>query len=214
MEFSTEILWKILWKSAKLCGKHVDMWKTAFHPRAACLTRKEVTRTNERIKKLRTALDLTQAEFASRIGTTQNSLAGYETGRRNPSSSVVNNICKEFRVNETWLRTGSGEMFLELSREDEISEFVERALTEESADFKRRFIAALSKLGPDGWDALEQLVEDTARQHAAAPVDQRAIWEREADEFAAMAREQFLSEKRRESQASSAKDSGGPGGAA
>ena len=94
MEFSTEILWKSLWKSAKLCGKPVDMWKTAFHPRAACLTRKEVTRTNERIKKLRKALDLTQAEFASRIGTTQNSLAGYETGRRNPSSSVVNNICK------------------------------------------------------------------------------------------------------------------------
>ena len=74
MEFSTEILWKILWKSAKLCGKHVDMWKTAFHPRAACLTRKEVTRTNERIKKLRKALDLTQAEFASRIGTSANVL--------------------------------------------------------------------------------------------------------------------------------------------
>ncbi|MEG2177003.1 MAG: helix-turn-helix transcriptional regulator, partial [Oscillibacter sp.] len=43
---------------------------------------------------------------------TQNTLTGYESGRRNPSSSVVNNICKEFGVNEDWLRTGNGEMFV------------------------------------------------------------------------------------------------------
>lgn len=66
---------------------------------------------NERIKKLRKALDLTQKEFATRIGSTQNSLANYESGHRNPSSSVVNNICKEFNVNEEWLRDGMGEMF-------------------------------------------------------------------------------------------------------
>lgn len=66
----------------------------------------------ERIKKLRKALDLTQQQFADRIGSTQNVLANYETGRRNPSSSVVNNICKTFNVREEWLRTGEGEMFL------------------------------------------------------------------------------------------------------
>lgn len=65
----------------------------------------------ERIKKARKALDLTQQKFADQIGTTQNSLTGYETGRRNPSSSVINNICKTFDVNEEWLRTGKGEMF-------------------------------------------------------------------------------------------------------
>ena len=66
---------------------------------------------NERIKKLRKFLDLTQREFSSRIGTTANVLTNYETGRRNPSSSVINNICKEFKVNENWLRKGEGEMF-------------------------------------------------------------------------------------------------------
>ncbi len=65
----------------------------------------------ERIKKMRKDLDLTQQEFASRIGTTANVLTNYETGRRNPSSSVINNICKTFDVNEEWLRTGKGEMF-------------------------------------------------------------------------------------------------------
>ena len=68
---------------------------------------------NLRIKKLRKTLDLTQQKFSSRIGTTANVLTNYETGRRNPSSSVINNICKTFNVNETWLRTGEGDMFAE-----------------------------------------------------------------------------------------------------
>jgi len=66
---------------------------------------------DERIKKLRKSLDLTQREFAERIGSSQNVLANYESGRRNPSSAVINNICKEFNVNEEWLRNGTGEMF-------------------------------------------------------------------------------------------------------
>lgn len=65
----------------------------------------------DRIKKIRKGLDLTQQEFASRIGTTANVLTNYETGRRNPSNSVINNICKTFDVNEEWFRTGEGEMF-------------------------------------------------------------------------------------------------------
>lgn len=56
-------------------------------------------------------MDLTQQKFAERIGTTANVLTNYETGRRNPSSSVINNICKTFNVSEEWLRTGKGEMY-------------------------------------------------------------------------------------------------------
>jgi len=67
---------------------------------------------SERIKKLRKALGLTQAEFGEKIGSTQNAIGNYETGHRNPSSSVINNICKTFDASETWLRTGDGEMFL------------------------------------------------------------------------------------------------------
>lgn len=67
----------------------------------------------ERLKALRKELDLTQQEVANRIGTTQNNIASYEIGRRNPSAAVINNICKTFNVNEEWLRTGEGEMFAE-----------------------------------------------------------------------------------------------------
>ena len=160
-----------------------------------------MTTTNTRIKKLRKALDLTQAEFASRIGTTQNSLAGYETGRRNPSSSVINNICKTFNVSEHWLRTGSGEPFLELSRDDEIAAFVNSLMQQESESFRRRLISALSRLNDAGWDALEQLIEDTARKHnqaAAEPVDQHAIWEAEARAEAEEIYQQILEQKKAE----------------
>lgn len=65
----------------------------------------------ERIKKARKALDLTQQKFADQIGTTQNNIASYEIGRREPSAAAINNICKTFDINEEWLRTGKGEMF-------------------------------------------------------------------------------------------------------
>lgn len=65
----------------------------------------------DRLKKLRKELDLTQAAFASRIGSVQNTVTGYESGRRNPSAPVISLICREFGVSEDWLRTGAGEMF-------------------------------------------------------------------------------------------------------
>lgn len=65
----------------------------------------------ERIKKLRRTLDLTQQEFGDRIGIKRNTVANYETGRNEPVDSVVTLICREFNVNEEWLRDGTGEMF-------------------------------------------------------------------------------------------------------
>lgn len=66
----------------------------------------------DRIRKVRKALDLTQRGFAERIGMKSNTIATYEMGRATPSDAAINNICKEFDVNENWLRTGEGEMFI------------------------------------------------------------------------------------------------------
>ena len=65
---------------------------------------------NTRIKKLRKALELTQQSFADRLGLKQNSIALIESGRKT-SDQTIRNICREFHVNEEWLRTGAGEMF-------------------------------------------------------------------------------------------------------
>ncbi|MDE6872948.1 MAG: helix-turn-helix domain-containing protein [Lachnospiraceae bacterium] len=65
----------------------------------------------DRIKKLRKILDMTQQEFADRIGVKRNTIGQYEIGRNEPIDAVTSLICREFDVREEWLRTGEGEMF-------------------------------------------------------------------------------------------------------
>lgn len=78
---------------------------------------------NERLKKLRKTLDLTQKEFGERIGVKGNTIAQYEIGRNEPIDSVFSLICREFNVNENWLRTGEGEMFIEMTEQQKIMNF-------------------------------------------------------------------------------------------
>lgn len=68
-------------------------------------------KVKERIRKIRRYLDLTQQEFADRLGIKRGAIANYELGRNEPVDSVVSLICREYGVNEEWLRTGTGEMF-------------------------------------------------------------------------------------------------------
>lgn len=79
----------------------------------------------DRIRKIRRDLDLTQQEFADRIGIKRNTIANYETGRNEPIDSVVSLICREFGVNEEWLRDGTGEMFTP-DASDELEALVKR----------------------------------------------------------------------------------------
>lgn len=63
----------------------------------------------ERIRKIRRDLNLTQQEFAERIGIKRNTVANYETGRNEPVDAVISLICREFNINEEWLRYGTGD---------------------------------------------------------------------------------------------------------
>lgn len=79
----------------------------------------------DRIRKIRRDLDLTQQEFADRIGVKRGAIANYEIGRNAPTDSVVSLICREFGVNEEWLRDGTGEMFAP-DASDELEALVKR----------------------------------------------------------------------------------------
>lgn len=126
----------------------------------------------ERIKKLRKALGLTQQELADRIGISRGNIATYETREGSPGNSVISLICREFNVNETWLRTGEGEMFVKQSREDEITAAVNQLLSGESAEFKRRLIAVLAKLKDDQWVFLEDKLREILGERPAAEEEQ------------------------------------------
>ena len=60
---------------------------------------------------MRKYFNLTQIDFGQRIGVKGNTVTGYETGLRTPSDAVILSICREFNVNEEWLRNGTGQMF-------------------------------------------------------------------------------------------------------
>lgn len=109
----------------------------------------------DRIKKIRKEFDLTQQKFADRIGVKQNTVAQYEMGRNIPIDTVISLICREFNVNEDWLRNGNGDMFLPVDRENEISRMVKGLLSEETNSFKNRFITMLAGLSSSDWERLE-----------------------------------------------------------
>lgn len=77
---------------------------------------------NERIKRIRKSLGLTQAEFAHKLGIKQNTVACYETGIRIPSDAIIKSISKNFNVSEYWLRTGEGEMFIPITEDEKLLE--------------------------------------------------------------------------------------------
>ena len=73
----------------------------------------EVFEMNNRIRELRKALDLSQKEFAEKIGLKQNTISYMEKNGFTITEQNIKVICSQFNVNENWLRTGSGKMFLE-----------------------------------------------------------------------------------------------------
>lgn len=112
----------------------------------------------ERIKELRKTLGLTQQEMADKVGVKRNTIAQYEIGRNPPTDTVVTLICREFDVNEDWLRTGEGEMFVERNRDEELSAFFEGLMNGQS-DFTRRLVSVLSRLDESEWELLEKMAE-------------------------------------------------------
>lgn len=112
---------------------------------------------NERLRKLRRALDLTQQGFGDKIGMKQNTIATYEMGRATPSDPAIRSICREFNVNEDWLRYGTGDMFVKKSRDEEIATFIGRVQMDDKDSFKKRVIAMLSKLDESEWELLEKM---------------------------------------------------------
>lgn len=121
----------------------------------------------DRIKELRKSLGLTQAAFAEKIGVKQNTIAQYESGRNNPTDAVLALICREYGVNEVWLRTGIGPMLVPRTREEEIAGFMGRLLLREEGGFKRRFVSALAMLDEDAWEAIERFARSLVEEEAA-----------------------------------------------
>lgn len=88
---------------------------------------------NDRIKILRKTLGLTLEKFGEPLGVKKNTLSAIETGRNSLTEQMLKSICREFNVNEEWLRNGTGEMFI--IPEDETAAIVSDLLESNGNEF-------------------------------------------------------------------------------
>ncbi len=117
-----------------------------------------------RVKEVLKRSKLTQAEFASRISISQQYLSQICNGKKTPSDRTISDICREFGVDEIWLRTGEGEPFRQESRDEEIMRFAAQTI-QGSDEFKKALVSMLAKLDPEDWENLAKIYAKAAAQY-------------------------------------------------
>lgn len=119
----------------------------------------------DRIKALRKSLGLSQTKFGERLGVTLSAVQKWEMGHNQPDSTSIKLICDRFGANETWLRTGAGEMKLAPSREAEMAALAKSLMNDRPDSFRSALVTALLRFDPDGpeWDVLERIYESVAK---------------------------------------------------
>ena len=107
-----------------------------------------------RIKEIRKGAGLTLEKFGAKIGITAASLSTIENGKSNPSGQTVLMICRVYNVNEDWLRYGTGEPFIQLSREENIAEYVGRINGGNITDIEDSTIKFMAETPVEEWETL------------------------------------------------------------
>ena len=112
----------------------------------------------ERLFELRKhILDKTMDEFGKRVGLSKQAISQVESGKSNLSDVAIKAICREYGVREEWLRTGSGDIFVKKTIEDELTDLAEKVMADTPDSFRRRFVTMLAKLTDDQWKLLSEM---------------------------------------------------------
>ena len=110
----------------------------------------------ERVRALRKDLSLTLEKFGGALGVGKTAISKIENDERNLTDQMILSICREYNVSEEWLRDGTGEMFVPVTRDEEIEIFIGNVLKDEPDNFKKRLISVLAKLSEHEWEVLEE----------------------------------------------------------
>lgn len=108
--------------------------------------------------------NLTKTAFALKVGLSQPFVSQICAGTKEPSDRTISDICRLFKINEDWLRTGNGDMQASLTEDEQLVEFMTDLMAESSDSFRRRFISVVSELDADGWAFLENLADKLAKK--------------------------------------------------
>lgn len=117
-----------------------------------------------RVKELRKTENMNQTEFAEKLNISQVQVSKYEKGIAEPTDRVISDICREFNVNEEWLRNGTGEMYREMTKEEETLQHLDKLLKNEQNQLRKDIIYAIAKLPPEAWDSIENFIYDLTKK--------------------------------------------------
>ena len=119
---------------------------------------------NERILEIISAKNLTKTEFAKRLNVSQAFVSQLCAGAREPSDRTISDICEKFSINETWLRTGAGEMHVPLSRDAQLAKIF--ATVQVSDDERARLVKAFASLPEEAYPQLYRWFQEMAKNLA------------------------------------------------
>lgn len=104
---------------------------------------------------------VTKTEFAKRLGVSQAFVSQVCAGTSGISDRTITDICREFSVNEKWLRTGEGEPFEAETRNQQIMRFATQTV-KGSDEFRKAFVSMLAQLDADDWENLAKIFNKAA----------------------------------------------------
>lgn len=117
----------------------------------------------ERIKMLRISKKLSQEKFGNELGVQKSAVSKWERGENDPPDNIVKSICREYGVDYLWLTEGKGQMFLEMSRDDEVLKYTQDLLDDtddEVANSIKNFIVSYYKMDDNSKSILRNLINE------------------------------------------------------
>lgn len=125
----------------------------------------------ERIREVRKSLKMTMDQFGERIGVTKSTISNIENGNRNATEHMIKSICREFEVNEEWLRTGTGDTFKEMTADEQAYNRF-GYIMENASPAKKAVLSMLLELvysaPDDSWDAIIKQFEELKKEGQTA----------------------------------------------
>lgn len=124
----------------------------------------------ERLKQLRKdELKISQKKLAKKINITQATYGRYETGELNLTDRAIADICREFNVEEEWLRTGKPPIFKEMSEIEKMKKTIDEVM-ESKSEFQRNALYVLATMSEEEWDLIEKMYYKI-KQHSKDKAD-------------------------------------------
>ena len=118
----------------------------------------------ERLKELRKYKNMTQQEFSDKLKIKRPTIANYEADRVEPSSAVIACICREYGVNEIWLRSGGGGMLQAMREDEELAAYLGDVRNDGTASFRRRLTMEMENWTQEVWQMLEEICKRLATE--------------------------------------------------